>query len=515
MDAPMNEALAIEIPEDLRGFTRLPSSPVATVAVKGCPSREAALCQLQTAWEAEGLPSQLDDDVVNEVFQAADAIVQDWHPVGSVDPDRIVFQLCEFLADDDARIWAAWQWTHQQLIFRRFDHLLPSVFQRLKQEIHNLFDELPIGRLLDWQHRMNTAFVGEPVLSAEAEAGGKEKLEPLVDPILFQKVGFEHFRTPVFSKPACNRVPVSYEDGTPVLWILHLFSGRRRRGDCHFWTECCSGVLPGFIVRILSVDTAIHPVHGNLDRGPVYDRMLRIIKKRFFAAGLTGPLCETFSAARHIDLPDQRHPRPLRSSEFPWLLADRSCREMFQVLIGTRLLFHSLIAEVSLVLAGACSLMEHPTENSDSNKVSVWRLNCHSDWVMALHEAKQHKIEQWKYGSRGIKPTTLRAVNMGPPALVEKVLEQNTDSTLVRPCYALAGKHGDGSYKTASAKEYPSHLCRAMVLATLYSLKHRIDSCGVVQALPLAADEHEWISALHACAIQDSLSGKFLPDFQG
>lgn len=268
-------------------------------------------------------------------------------------------------------------------------------------------------------------------------------------------------------------------------------------------------------MRILSVDAAIHPVHGNLDRGPVFDRMLRIIRRRLFAAGLTGPPCETFSAARHIALPDQRHPRPLRSAELPWLLADRSGREMYQVLIGTRLLFHSLIGGVSLVLAGACSLMEHPTENSVSNKVSVWRLACHSDWVMALPEATQHKIEQWKYGIRGIKPTTLRAINMGPSALVDRILAQNADSTLVKPRHALVGKHSDGSFKTASAKEYPSHLCRAMVLATLYSLKHRIESAGVIEAQPLACEEHEWISALHTCALQDSPSGKYLPNFQG
>ena len=160
-------------------------------------------------------------------------------------------------------------------------------------------------------------------------------------------------------------------------------------------------------------------------------------------------------------------------------------------------------------------MMEHPTENSDEDKVSVWRLACHSEWVMNLPEAKQHKIEQWKYGSRGVKPTTLRAINMGPPDLVERVLAQNVDSTLVKPRNALAGKQSDGSFKTASAKEYPSNLCRAMVLASMYSLRHRIDQAGVIETQPLADEEQEWISALHTCASQDSLSGKFLPDFQG
>lgn len=228
------------------------------------------------------------------------------------------------------------------------------------------------------------------------------EIEPLVRPVRFQHSCLQHVLRPIMHVPDCSKVPISWINGRPTIWILHLFSGRRRRGDCHFWSECCSGVLPGYDIRILSVDTAIHQVWGNLDRGWVFSRMLRIIRKGFFAAGLTGPPCETFSAARHLVLDDgHHHPRPLRSCAMPWLLEDRSLRELFQTMVGSRLLLHSFIAEASLALAGAGSLMEHPTEHPDAEKASTWRLASHEAWMMQLPDAVKHRIEQWKYGSVG------------------------------------------------------------------------------------------------------------------
>ena len=40
-----------------------------------------------------------------------------------------------------------------------------------------------------------------------------------------------------FTVPSCCGVPVQLVDATQVVWILHLYSGRRRIGDCHWWLE--------------------------------------------------------------------------------------------------------------------------------------------------------------------------------------------------------------------------------------------------------------------------------------
>eukprot|EP00435_Cladocopium_sp_Y103_P040557 s3265_g11.t1 len=362
--APLTDACAINVPEDLRGYSRLPSIVVSTAAVTPVEqliqSREDACRLLSEHWRHEGLPASLEDDRVQLIFAIAD-------------------RACSQCLD-------------------AYDFV--GHFQRLKQAILDLLAQTPLGQLLDWQLRMDEAH--RPVPDEPGELAGvvRAEQEPLIDPFVFQKVGFDPFRVSFLGLPDCSKVPVSFHNGQPIIWILHLFSGRRRRGDCHFWVECCKTLIPGHEVRILSVDTAIDPRFGNLDRGPVYDMLLGIIRKRWFAAGLTGPPCETFSAARHVQIPGRRHPRPLRSADCPWLLQFRSGRELRQTMVGTRLLFHSWIAEVEPVLAGGGSLMEHPRESADEQKVSVWRTEVHRRWLMALPDAFEHHIEQWQFGGR-------------------------------------------------------------------------------------------------------------------
>ena len=75
-----------------------------------------------------------------------------------------------------------------------------------------------------------------------------------------------HLRTTPNSN---NGVPVVVEpDGSRCLYVLHMFSGRRRDGDCHYWIHKVLGAyFPGFRVKIFSVDTAIHEKCGNLASG--------------------------------------------------------------------------------------------------------------------------------------------------------------------------------------------------------------------------------------------------------
>eukprot|EP00435_Cladocopium_sp_Y103_P033831 s1824_g8.t1 len=509
--APLSTSIAIEIPEDLRDFGRLPATrvlgPSSAPIDHAIPSRDVALQLFARQWEHEGLPARLDDDTMAIVFQYVDLQVRQWNPIGSVDPDEVVFALSSFVDEDDTKLWALWLWQRSQLHCRRFPHLAVSFFQRLKSSLADLLDQTPLGRLLTWKRRMDDAF--QPIVEDEnVEACVRHELEPLVNPFDFQTFGFDVFRVSFMGLPNCSQVPVTVENGMPTIWILHLFSGRRRRGDCHFWVQCCQSLLSGFAIRILSVDTAVHSQLGNLDRGPYFDMLLRIIRKGFFAASLTGPPCETFSAARHIQLPGPRQPRPLRSRIWPWLIPHRTGRELYQTMVGTRLLFHSLIAEAALVLTGAGSIMEHPTENADEDKASVWRTDVHQQWMMRLPGAVEHHIHQWQYGAKGGKPTTLRALNLGDPCIMAKVLSNEIDPLLVRPTVLLAGRSDDGSFRTAAAKEYPSRLCRALVLSVVYSLQQKLGE-------DLTADEMDWVQSLYKASCADTLHSCFLPDFQG
>ena len=58
--------------------------------------------------------------------------------------------------------------------------------------------------------------------------------EHIPDPIALQHHALSPLWQLQLTVPCCQGVPITMEDGQPVLWLLHLFSGRRREGDCHF-----------------------------------------------------------------------------------------------------------------------------------------------------------------------------------------------------------------------------------------------------------------------------------------
>eukprot|EP00435_Cladocopium_sp_Y103_P016902 s4069_g4.t1 len=517
--APLRDSCAVNVPDELCLHARLPAVAVATVSQspfeRAATTRQDADESLLRAWRAAHFPDHLSPAVQREVCRFADGVVLQWHPAPCILTDEIVFQMASYVDENDEKLWAMCIWVETMLVFRRFSHLPTRAFQCLRQELIDLFLGSELGRLLSWRWRMDRAFV-----PAAAEDMGSHSLIPsnhemVFDPVVFQTKCFLPVLQPVVSVPDCSRVPITIVDGQPTIWVLHLFSGRRRRGDCHYWLDCMERVIPGYRVRILSVDTAVDEALGNLDRGVVFTRLLNIVRKKTFASGLTGPPCETFSAARHIVLEGERHPRPLRSTQHPWLLACRTGRELYQVLIGTRLLFHSMIVEAALVLSGAGSLMEHPAPHPDQDRASVWRTSFHGLWMMRLPDAHEHQIEQWKFGSKGVKPTTLRALNMGPPALVQGVLQSHEDPLAVRPYHSLKGREADGSFRTAAAKEYPKLLCRALVHATLISIRHRLNQFGTVESEPLSGEETRWMNDLFQASCQDDFRSSFLPDFQG
>ena len=73
----------------------------------------------------------------------------------------------------------------------------------------------------------------------------------------------------------------------------------------------------GVTIRMVSLDTAVHPDLGNLANGENYDHVRRLAQGGHLAGVLAGPPCETWSAARHILLDDGAGPRPLRSARSP------------------------------------------------------------------------------------------------------------------------------------------------------------------------------------------------------
>ena len=159
--------------------------------------------------------------------------------------------------------------------------------------------------------------------------------------------------------------------------------------------------------------------------------------------------------------------------------------------------------------------MEHPAPHSEPTRASVWRTSVHRDWICRLPDTVEHRIEQWRFGSAGIKPTVIRAINHGPSHLVDHCFVRGGDPTLTKPNNPLRGRTSDGQFKTSAAKEYPSRLCCSLIRATLAGLTHRLRQHGFVEHEALNGTEQAWIQLLYSAASTSSLSGQFLPDFHG
>eukprot|EP00435_Cladocopium_sp_Y103_P042165 s432_g11.t1 len=322
------------------------------------------------------------------------------------------------------------------------------------------------------------------------------------------------FETPVSIRSSLG-VPVCLDNGKPALWLLHLYSGRRRIGDCHWWLQHIGAkLLPEYDLKLISVDTAIDRVHGDLSSGPNLQKILRMARQGLFAAVLTGPPCETFSAARGIALESGFGPRILRTREQPWLLPERGSRELRQCDVGSELLLNSLQIETRVLCSGGGALMEHPWEPADEDKISVWRLDCHQRWCMRLRDAYRHYIEQWTYGAAGVKPTCMRALQLGPPSVIAQALHDGVELWRPKPAQGLKGRKSTGEFHTAKAKEYPSALCRSLVVAILRGLRYRIAHEGVKEPITPTTEDMVWVSLMLDKAEVLALKS-YLPDFQG
>ena len=187
---------------------------------------------------------------------------------------------------------------------------------------------------------------------------------------------------------------------------------------------------------------------------------------------------------------------------------------MVQTSMGTQLLTNSWTIEAAAVTHGAGAIMEHPWEADQDDRASVWRTDAHQQWLMKLPGAYRHYIQQYLFGSKGVKPTRLRALNLGDPGIMDKVIKEGMELWRPRPTLQLAGRSESGTFRTAAAKEYPSALCRTLVVALIQGLKSRASTEGFNPAATCRKADLVWLrDAWRASDVYTRQS--FLPDFQG
>lgn len=173
----------------------------------------------------------------------------------------------------------------------------------------------------------------------------------------------------------------------------------------------------------------------------------------------------------------------------------------------------NLRIEVAVVLRGGAAILEHPEIPEDDTFASVWRTPIQYRLCGAAPGHQRLHIQQWKYGAPAIKPTLLRIMGLPRSATI---LHAQALSGVSKPDRVLAGRDEvSGQFKTACAKEYPSGLCRALVVTLLSGLATRRQTEGVALRSWSQLEERDkhWLGcvAYHSAT---SFSSSFLPDYQ-
>eukprot|EP00438_Fugacium_kawagutii_P005514 Skav227058 [mRNA] locus=scaffold72:892231:892764:- [translate_table: standard] len=174
-------------------------------------------------------------------------------------------------------------------------------------------------------------------------------------------------------------------------------------------------------------------------------------------------------------------------------------------------MLRNLENEVTIILAGGISLMEHPEEPDEPQRASIWRTNLHQ-MLMAAPDASKAHIAQSDFGASTKKPTVIRGLQA--PGL-HQGLQAWRILGRQRPTATLGGwDAAQKSWRTARAKEYPIGLSRALSFCLLDAIHHRIDRKGVrqVELSSLSTEAQDWF---HRISQHSRVYGSdFLPDYQ-
>ena len=524
---PLSQLCHVDKPEEVKMVHRLPAC--STVMSLDHPERissyDEALQVFANEWTRLDLPDTLTEvdriarfSTINSFMQMLGSYARDDGQTSLV-PLLLALQETSLQGNsEELPIWALSLWIKTCLSPATTPMLDAQAFSLMREDLWALVQEFPIGRLLLWKWRMEEAHI--PESQSVSRTGDLTQPELSRSTYLCQTdmiTSIIGISPPCM--PACQGVPIVHIDGQPCILLLHLFSGRRRVGDCHDWVaELAPRLLPDYQVIILSMDTAIHPELGNLDDGPALSIAKRVTLDGVISGTLTGPPCETWSAARYVPAPpghESSWPRLIRDRSCPWGKPTNTPREGRQVAMGTKLLLHSWQLELGTVLNGGGSIKEHPAQPDDAEKASTWATPTHDRMMMHLPDAHLHQVQQWRYGSHAIKPTCLRTINLGSAEQTARVLRDAEMIGPTKPVVSLQGKDATGAFRTCAAKEYPRRFCNAIVATMLCGLQHRMRTEGIrICTERLQPEMVTWIEDLRGAAAFIHRS-QFLPDYQG
>lgn len=116
-----------------------------------------------------------------------------------------------------------------------------------------------------------------------------------------------------------------------------------------------------------------------------------------------------------------------------------------------------------MALSNGAVILEHPAVPYKAHKPSIWRtalVNLLLRRPFSLFS--KITIQQWRFGSPGVKPTTFLYANL---ASLPRELEDGQLANVVKPQTALIGVSDNSCFATSAAKEYPAASNRTFTAA--------------------------------------------------
>ena len=304
----------------------------------------------------------------------------------------------------------------------------------------------------------------------------------------------------------------------PCFLIVHLFSGRRREGDCHDALHRAAAAR-NFDVVVLSMDTAVSQTHGDLSaHGLPWCQLLRLMRLGRVAGILCGPPCETYTEARYNtpdpESPDAQHhwPRPLRSWARLLGLPGLTLRELRQTRQGTAFFLQCMVSMAWMMVTGGLFLFEHPWKPSLSWRPSVWTTP-----IVQLFEGHPGvhlwRIAQWRWGCEAVKPTGI--LTFGLPSFGKSLYSRQDPGATYPQTYIIGKDEATGKFKTHNLKEYPQILCAAFAGAITDQLHWSIARTVPPSEDLVPEDLRAWVDEVAAVGSEVSHAALILPDYQG
>ena len=254
-----------------------------------------------------------------------------------------------------------------------------------------------------------------------------------------------------------------------VVIVCLAFSGNRRPGDIHDWLEGWA-LKDNIVIKVFSFDLATDSTWDLGDMN-VFHALLSLTEQGYIDIWFGGPPCSTVSSARFLEIPGG--PRPVRSRDHFWGLADLSNYEKVRVVESNKLYIHFMSLCEAASARGGGHGWEHPGDRGEQPYPSIWATGEMID-MESRTGATRSTHHQCAFGAPVMKITTISSTFDNTHVLDDVfcpgVSEHHTHGI-------SKGRNEDGGFHTTQLQTYTSEYSKA-IASCIYATALRLLRTG-------------------------------------